>query len=196
MGGQVTSYEGIRGAKISEDLRNALTFADESYPRSWTQAINEKYPNISIGTSARGYNRGGNEIMLSKHTTLGVVDDNGFYAVAVHELGHSMEKTIPGLSEMEWAFHTRRSLIETSKGAQFEPEKWLGSGYRKTEKSVFDSWRENYTGKVYEGSPEGSWEIFTTGIESLMSGSRYFTNEALGFDNEFRDFMIGVLSVL
>lgn len=196
MDGRVTSYVGARGGAVSDELADAMKFADDSFPRDWIDTVNEQYDEISIGTSGRGYNRGGNEIRLSQHLDTGVVDDKGYFAVAVHELGHSMEKTVPGLSEMEWAFHSRRALITAPKGDQFEPEKWLGSGYRKTEKSVFDAWTTAYTGKVYEGSPEGSWEVFTTGIESLLAGSKYFGGGAVDLDDDFRDFLIGVLSVL
>jgi hypothetical protein len=49
---------------------------------------------------------------------------------------------------------------------------------------------------VYNDSPTSSWEIFTMGIESLMSGSPYLERATLGYDREFRQYMLGVLGAL
>jgi hypothetical protein len=147
----------------------------------------------------RGYNAGGKEITLSRDKHHKGSGDFGH--VAVHELGHSMELAIPGLSNLEWAFHYHRSdkIRRVDGTVELKPpaEIYAGSG----EMGYEDKWAADYTGKSYrrggQVGAESQWEIFQTGIESLFEGSRYFDRvDRLGDDAEFRRFILGVLSVL
>lgn len=199
MGGAGPTYtRGSANAVIkSGELIDAQEFAHSSYPSSWMERVRDAFPKVDLGSSARGYNAGGKKIRLSKGK-IQILGDKGFHSVAVHELGHSMESAIDGLKEMEWAYHARRgSVLDSTGKLVMERPQWMGGAYRRDEISVFDSWREKYTGKVYGQGPGANYEVFTTGIESLMAGSKYLdASGALAYDLEFRNWLLGVLSVL
>jgi len=198
-GGVRLAYKTDAGKAVSnKELSAAMEFAEDSYPAAWMERLRARFPEINLGTSKRGYNSGGSKIRLSRHSIRQIDGDQGYHAVAVHELGHSMEEVIPGLKELQWAYHARRGSVPGPDGTPILPRPtWMGSGYRRDEVSIPDQWREPYTGKVYGGNPDSNGEVFTTGIEALLSGSRYFNARGdLGVDTEFRDWMLGVLSVL
>ena len=199
MGGAGPAYtRGTSGAVIKTgELIEAQEFAHASYPSSWMQRVRERFPSVDLASSQRGYNQGGKKIRLSKGK-LQMPGDKGYNAVAVHELGHSMEAAIDGLKELEWAYHSRRGAVMGPDGRMvLDRAQWMGGSYVRDEISIFDSWREKYTGKVYGQGPGANYEVFTTGIESLLSGSKYLDpSGALTYDVEFRDWLLGVLSVL
>lgn len=179
----------------------AMTLAHSYYPDDWNDRVTKHAPTVRLGVTDRGYNASGNEIMLSSDAAA-VGPGGEFGHVAVHELGHSMENAIPGLSNLEWAFHYYRSdKIKRVDGAVElkAPFDMYGTG---RELSYADKWADDYTGKSYRARSEApgaleSWEIFQTGIESLFEGSKYFDRDgSLGDDAEFRRFILGVLSVL
>jgi hypothetical protein len=200
MGGVRLGYKSDSGKAItSGEAKKAMEFAEDSYPTAWLELVRDKFPQINLGTSARGYNAGGSKIRLSRSASRNIDGDTGYHAVAVHELGHSMEELVPGLKELQWAYHARRGAVPGPDGTPILPRpERMGSGYRGDEVTIVDRWREKYTGKVYGGGgPDSNWEVFTTGVESLLAGSRYFRARGdLGDDVEFRNWMLGVLSVL
>ena len=195
MGGQQTYLNSKRTQIKSGQLIESMRFAEQAYPADWHAGLasflsRRAGGGIDLGTSQRGYNQGAYKIRISVQTGRGHLpagDTNGQYQVATHELGHSFETTQPGLTVAEWAFSNKRSPRATAKRIS------LGPG----ERSLEDEWANNYTGKVYNDNPTTAWEMFTTGIESLVAGSPYMQREgALGYDYEFRSFILGVLSVL
>lgn len=219
MGGRQVYMSSARNATKaiqSGDALRAMRFAEDAYPAQWHEMLHAfldpktKLPEhlrarvvqfletprdgtIKLGSARRGYNRGGNEIRLSTQTGRGHLpagDTKGQYQVATHELGHSFERSVPGLRQAEWLFSRSRSPRSASKLEHIPGGGPLEYAHR-------DDWATLYTGKVYEDSPTSSWEIFTTGMESLVAGSPYFEREgSLGYDREFRSFMLGVLSAL
>ena len=205
IGGSGASYVSVSGKKVSKELIEAMDFAHSSYPSDWMKIVRERYPVVELGKITRGHNGSGIEIKLSDGS-IQLTGDKGLSAVAVHELGHSMQEAIPGLKQLDFAYRSRRGTLIDSAGTKTtERRTWTGSG-SKDEVSIKDSWRNAYSGKVYGNNDLGQVaEVFTTGIESLLAGSPYMNAATailepdvakLLYDKEFRDYMLGVLSVL
>lgn len=183
----------------------AMRRAESVYPSAWTDAVAEKWGSITLLRKSRGYNSGGSTIALSKkrvQLTGGTPMDD----VATHELGHTMEHVIPGLRTSEWIYHWLRSIPDYDPAVTPVRPSKVGIYGSSKEVAIADEWRELYSGKFYSKNGmlanRDSYEIFTTGIESLMTGSPYFNGRSwdklseLGTDREFRSFILGVLSVL
>lgn len=182
-GGKRSTYVGDRSA--AERVRAAHGF----YPSDWNDSVSEMFPEVKVLNVDRGYNDQGTEIALSDSWARG---DN----VAVHELGHSMQRAVPRLHELETYFWAHRAnKVRTAAGHLVidDPQKiYPKNPELAREVAVFDQWAHNYTGKVYYGDPR---EVFTTGVESVMSGSPFFEREG-EVDDEFRSFILGLLATL
>lgn len=195
-GGRST-YVTAAGKPAPRNLRAVMEQAHGNYPTAWNDRVASTFDRVELSKAARGSNSGGLKIRLSGDGTL-----TGSARVATHELGHSMERAVPGLRNMEWAFHYSRSekVVDAATGAQrLAPPRRFGAGYGRDEVYVPDEFAEVYTGKVYTRGPnpiDDQWEIFTTGVESVFDGSPYFTRPSLGDDREFRQFILGVLSAI
>ena len=177
----------------NQKAKDILDEAKAIYPNDWLEKAEIAFPEITAKSVNRGYwNYAGREIAISFDKS------NGFpkgYATAVHEMGHMFEYSVPGIKELEFAFAHQRAA----------------TGSRRTklggkEVGFQDQWRNLYTGKDYGYNTNSAYEIFTTGIESVFSGSNMFlpagkqsryVNSALGpnagSDDEFRQFVLGVL---
>ena len=190
MGGKGTDYRVPYGDK--NRLRERMLEAESKYPAEWNSLNEMMHGEVELEQVARGYNSGGTKIALS-----------GSEHVATHELGHSMERAVPGLRGMEWAYHydraaTRPFLDDNGPRSLSAPESIYPGTSNAGETGNHDKWPEKYTGKVY-GNPDRvdrSWEVFTTGMESLVDGSPYFNQLGGGVDVDFRRWVLGVLSVL
>lgn len=188
-----------------EALERAMEHAHSSYPSAWNDLAASKNPEVGLFQTTRGYNSGGRNIALSRDWRRASDGFDGLADVATHELGHSMEWAVPGLRAMEWAYHYRRT--DKVIGPDGRPrladafELYGGDIGMGSELARPDAWATNYTGKVYNvvdrPGAESLWEVFTTGVESLVDGSPYFRRGgSLGDDAEFRQFILGALSVL
>lgn len=114
-------------------------------------------------------------------------------SVALHELGHRMEDTNPGLGALEAAH------IETR--AVGEGVRHLGSGYGRGEGSKFDQFMSPYAGKLYTNA-QGYHEVFTMGMQGILgedeSTSTY--GRLVGIDGakadpRLRRFVLGALAI-
>ena len=176
--------------KVNDILDEAKTF----YPSDWLNAAEAKFGAIETKTVARGY-------FNNTSKTLAVSFDKaqGFtpgLATAVHEMGHMFEYSVTGIKELEFAFAHKRAALNPKRTN-------LGS----RESGFEDAWRNLYSGKDYGYSVDSAYEVFTTGVESVFSGSNHFspptstgskyTNKSLPsnipIDDEFRKFVLGVL---
>ena len=180
----------------SAKANDILEEARKIYPSDWLEKAAIAYPEIKSKQVTRGYwNYTAREIAISFDRNKGF--GNG-YSTAVHEMGHMFEYSVPGIKELEFAFAHQRA----AKGS-----KRTNLGTR--EAGFQDQWRNLYTGKDYGYNTNSAYEIFTTGIESVFSGSGMFDpagsqsryiNGALGADAgtdvEFRQFILGVLFAL
>lgn len=178
------------GNKIVDNL---IMDAKQVYPSEWLDAAGQKYDVITTKVVSRGYwNNSGKTLAISlDKDTLG--DFKPGYSTTVHEMGHMMEESIPGLKELEFAFAHERAAINAKR------LKW-----GKMEEGYQDNWRLTYSGKDYGYDTDSGYEIFTTGMEAIFSGgnaftgpgakdSRYFNPKVSGVDDEFRQWVLGVL---
>jgi hypothetical protein len=182
-----------------------IKYAFEQYPTDWVNKASSEIPRVQPRKVDRGWHIVRNdaqgkysEIRVSGNTRKApspIVDST---RTAIHEVGHYMESTVPGLREMEWAYYHRRA-----NGEYIQADLGFDADYE----FVVDSWRESYSGKAYSGlladPVNRNYEIFTTGIESVLGTSNYFAGAkrtlpdgkelVLGEDVEFRQFVLGVL---
>lgn len=178
----------------SSKANEVLEEARQIYPSGWLAKAQEEYEVIGTKAVSRGYfSRFSSEIAISFDKAQGFTPG---YATAVHEMGHMFEDTITGLRQLEFAFAHQRAALNPKRSN-------LGA----KETGFDDRWRMTYTGKDYGYNVDSSYEIFTTGIESVFSGSNHFmapTNSGsryinkslpsnIPMDDEFRQFVLGVL---
>jgi hypothetical protein len=170
-------------------LRRAMALAEESYPRSWLARYRDSGRTISLTTVRRGFYRDSTPtpvIALSKgRKRLNDPRDNGYGRVAVHELGHGMEYVTPGLAEAQNVFLWDRTTVSGPIGAR-EREAQVKIYNTAQEQGYKDKFSNHYSGKYYDGD---NFELFTTGMESLMAGSEYL-------DEDFRNWLVGSLALL
>jgi hypothetical protein len=199
---------GPRGAKSMRFLQpgeraesvKALRWAEQHYPTDWLEKA-AKQP-LTVKTVKRGYYSFGSSVIALSPDGSERVEGAGRYGrVSLHELGHHMERHVPGLAAAEDAFLWSRTTDEgTEIGARTraaEKNRKQSLGYRSTrfgrEVSRRDDFLEPYTGKEYQGD---SFEVFQTGIESIFGGSPYIYDDKGQADEDFRAFMLGTLALL
>ncbi|MFC4014622.1 SNF2-related protein [Nonomuraea purpurea] len=210
LGGEGLEYRGrYTVGELSENDRlvKAMRIAEASYPSDWLARAREAGP-IRVD-SGRGYylegdDRSRPEIALPWEATPNdvprdgrweteepsasqMVGNNSATRASVHELGHHMEKIVPGLLEAERAFLWAR----TSTGPVGERERTPtiqtnnGADTLYAHDGGFDL---PYSGREYS---TGFFELFTVGMESLMGGSAH-----LDQDDDYRAFTFGALALL
>jgi hypothetical protein len=174
-------------SKIKKDVA-VLEQAFDEYPTAWVNTFQAAFPDIALKKTSRGRwtERGpGGRPELRLSGGRGRLGDVDTYDTAVHELGHGFEDSIPGLKPLEYAMYMRRA-----KSDNYEYTRWAKGEYGSK-----DEWREPYSGRDYGATPTDNFEIFTTGVESLLGGSGYFgdviKNQTV--DTDFRRFILGVL---
>uniref|UniRef100_UPI003F493747 hypothetical protein n=1 Tax=Nonomuraea sp. CA-251285 TaxID=3240002 RepID=UPI003F493747 len=174
------------------ELVKAMRWAEASYPTRWIELVKERTARSgkrwSLGKVKRGYHNDWSKELRLSEGRIQTSDGGRFGDVSVHELGHAMEQAVPGLLAAQRAFLWSR----TATGP-------VGSRTREKKTKIYanldewgykDDFPEHYTGKDYvRGGKETAFEVFTTGIESLMAGSSYL-------DDDFRQWMLGVLALL
>ncbi|MDV8022010.1 hypothetical protein [Rhodococcus sp. IEGM 1330] len=186
---------------VDADALDMLREAERFYPTDWLRAADDRGP-IGLGHADRGFFLEQHPSVLTTDTI--VVSKRGSHPyewgahadeateTMIHELGHRMEKSIPGLTQLEFALArtraTRNGLLETP------AEMYPGSG----EMTYKDDWTERsrgYTGKTYEAGIDRPdlkpHEIFQTGTQDLYGRSQFKFG-----DTELQEFMLGVLTLL
>lgn len=130
------------------------------------------------------------QVTISPSETPEFSKDSG-YRVALHEMSHRFEDTVPGVFYMEDAFLKRRAghLDGTTHGEQASTI-FRGSkeyGYK-------DNFASHYMGKVYNGSAR---EILSMGMESIFAGTHNGLSHGVDSvakpDRDYRNFILGVL---
>ena len=191
-------HHGPEKAATAEDLEK-IRKASTLFPQEWVEKMNADRGTLYVTSSPRGYylaknpfsTHAGDQINLSGgySWSRGGIFADSTEKTAAHEIGHRMEKILPAIPRLEWAYLYRRA---TSKGKR-ENLKWVGSG-GKDEKALHDGFREAYTGKVY-GDPDArpweydGWEVFTTGLEALYGDDDRFQDT----DGDLQSFVLGLL---
>lgn len=184
----------------NKQLQALLEDAKKVYPKDWLDVAEQTYTEIQVKKVRRG-SFGSNllqsgkrrgRLNISTDKNVGVGADG--YATTVHEMGHMMEDAVPGLKQLEWAYWRRRADIDPRRiKLPSDPEP-----------GVVDNWRNTYSGKLYRGGgPEQNYEVFTTGVESVFGGAKFYYENGQGIyanpvaqtgtDDDFRQFILGVL---
>lgn len=169
----------------------ALDNASGFYPADW---VDRTRP-LHVGIDFRGYHSDDGKIMLSASTEL--PGDIQYTRVAIHELAHEMEDVVPGLKQAEWAFFWSRTAPgEPGKRSEARPRHM--DGYPEWEKAVRDDFHDTYSGKVYNDTagPDNSWELFSSGMESLMDRGPYLSGADGAGDTDYTNFVFGLLVML
>lgn len=165
-------YPPGEGPNVALDIPHndlpALRSSQSAYPKSWIEASNRRGQLAKAAVSTgdpyygRGFYRdygmgsfsqGPGTIWLPQRS----VPSTGDWGkepehVGVHELGHRMEYTLPGITAMEAAFHYSRT--RNDKVQIYANDEWVKP----------DRFTSSYSGKLYQGD---SWEIFTMAMQSL-----------------------------
>lgn len=167
------------------------------YPDDWVAASNTGKPLIAKNSRGRAayYNAtGSNYAKITARKSESHVNGRGDgFRTAVHEVGHHMGTTVPGLSEAENDFLNRRT--QGSRKTEH-----LGRGYGRDER-YFTGGRfvENYVAKDYSDYEiEGTTptEVTSIGVESIFAGEHGGLNglARTGVDEDHRNFILGCLS--
>lgn len=184
-------------AKPDKLIRQAMAI----YPSDWIAQSHAK-GGVSIfagrAPSRASYSPDYKTLNISKtviHTT------------AVHELGHHMENTVPGIKRMEHAHLISRSAGEHSKSLRsIQPE----IGYGSSESAREDKFVDPYVGKDYSQrgpGPTVSHEILTVGVQSVFgkpetgASTRQIFGRLVGMDGHIEDqglrqFVLGTMSTV
>lgn len=182
-----TAWEGPEAeAALNESLSRIVGF----YPREWTEAVNRTFPDLKTGVVERGFaartgvfatspeGRGAGGWGVGQVGASGALD-----STSLHELGHFMEYSVPGLKAAEWTFWHRRTNSDVA-GVQK-----LGHRYEAHEVAHADEFENAYIGKVYANSPDTNWEVFSMGVEAAFG----FRPSA---DMDHVSFTLGLLATL
>lgn len=176
--------EGIDKKVIKAHLSNSRSSARKSiekaysyYPTEWVQKSID-YGDMIVMKTGRGYYAHGftvaSDIAISGYSEASMTE------TAFHELGHRFEMIINGIIDSEKSFYERRTLGEELK--------WLGSGYRKDEKSRKDDFLSAYMGKDYGGK---AYELVSMGFEYA-----YADPIRLKADADMQQWIFGILATL
>ena len=138
------------------------------------------------GGRAHAQNQMGGKFII-KHETIPTNSARGltsWKSVFLHETVHGMEYANPLIRYLEYLTWTRRG--------EGEPLRTLksitgASGYQSYEKGKKDAWGNAYAGKEYGKSGTSTYEIMTTGMQSL-----YFGDERA--DREHLNAVLGILA--
>jgi hypothetical protein len=169
--------------------------AEDVLPTDWLNAVHgalgPRYGRSAIGLVDvdRGYaDWRGNIGMSGYGGNVRFQGDPGRGYVAVHELGHFAERHVPGLMAAENAFLWSR----TSTGVVGARVREAVTSINGPQNGYRDDFRNAYTGVDYRLHSNGSvesFEVLTTGLESLFAGSKHL-------DEDMRRFMLGTLALL
>jgi hypothetical protein len=94
-----------------------------------------------------------------------------------------MEDMVPGIKKLEKEFYNKRT--------QGEALKWLGPGYKQTEKTRFDNFLSPYMGKDYGNKDDSFYELLSMGLESVFAGSYDLAKDA-----DYANFIYGIIAAL
>lgn len=174
--------------------------AHDVYPTDWLDRDNELLSRTKWSMADRGYNRsGGQYIVISPGST--AQRGREFIDTAIHEIGHTFQKSRPNVGRAELAFWRHRTGVLGRAG---EYPELVARDKAFVPKSPARPTPEWYTLKTYafDGRPNEttSFEIFTTGVQQLLGGNWNYTGRGWGrmnmLDDEFEDWLWGVLLCL
>lgn len=208
-----TVYEQRNGSGASlgaglprADWRQQLDFAADHFPDAWVQQSDAAPKKLTAISADRAYYTPGIGVLaMDKHDPKEERRYSGGFPtnaqeITVHELGHRMEDTVPGLRELEFAYV--RSRTTSADGVVDQPvslKALYGGGYLDYEKAYKDAFLNAYTGKMYSSHGDAdptraSAEAFQVGLQDLYSNGDYPKYGDSG--GSLNAFTLGVLATL
>lgn len=153
-GGLINGTPDHRKSKSGGISSNAqAVIASSKYPTDWIEASNAAGPVSFKAVKHRAHYRDGDK-------GDGEITLDGDPSTAIHELGHRMEYTVPGLAQLERHFYDRRTAGES----EVSLRKLLpGHGYGSDESARPDELFHPYAGKKYKVA----YELMTMGMQAL-----------------------------
>lgn len=146
-------------------------------PRDWTW---------DETTGEFEYTLDSERIIEHQHTErVGLVRSANTPDTMLHELGHRLENTVPGLQTLAGAYRSRR----------IDPDKRIKVGRGRGEYGYEGGFAASYMGKVY---PTSDTEIISCGLEAVLTGSygglAGDDGDRYPADPDHRAFMLGILT--
>lgn len=178
--GKAHKYSTGSNAKMKEMIDTAT----ELLPSDWVDnSINNQFQIWAMKTQRGFYQHGKRRVIKGVPTYVGNlrarVGSPTAEATVLHEFGHRIEYTTPGVTDLEQEFYRRRTKGESLK--------WMGSGYKKSERTRRDDFTDEYMGKDYG---RDAWEILSMGLEGVFYGNF----ELYEKDQDYFDFILGLLA--
>jgi hypothetical protein len=190
--------------RVRAKSRELMEVVKEWFPSDWLESSNssEHPPIFPAIQKRRGeYDHqdyaGGLSVSRIRISPSGskVREDLRGLGTGLHEMGHRVEYTHPGIREAEWAFYDWRTRGRDWEGVvqqqyrlkQLQP----GHGYASHELSIPDEFAHPYMGKTYGGSATSSYELLTMVIDDLVTRQRDIEEK----DQETFEFVLGLLTL-
>lgn len=172
----------VRGS-LPDGFADPIAVGERAYPTQWVDNL----PDYQWIRRGRGYHE-------EWSRTIALSGRDHIADVAIHEFGHAMEASIPGMRLLEWVFYYRRTNATKVKARNVP-------GYSKKEWFREDEFGHFYVGRDYARyyganerlRPWQSYEIVSMGVEALLGSRR---PEVVWRDDDYRRFILGTLALL
>ncbi|ORI15781.1 phage minor capsid protein [Rhodococcus sp. 1168] len=178
----------------------AVRRAEIIFPDAWLQTASDR-GELKVGKTDRAFYEGDWDFIAAAETDYHPNYRGAFDSypdeVMAHELGHRMERAIPGLTHLEFALVRSRS----TKNGVLEPMSQVYPGKQGMENEVGyeDDWRHPYAGKVYSTDAMAdpatrAAEAFQVGLQDTFGRS----TPSGEFDktSQLQEFVIGAMALL
>ena len=200
---------------MAEEWMPQINDAFQLYPKKWTDAFSKHNPDLTVSRATRAsYSESTQSLSLSWDAakTVKVRGDRSgrrpvsaqINSVATHEIGHGMERSIPGLLDLEHAYWRKRVKGSVTNDTEIKHKRqdkaWVATKIEDptpnwyTLKRYFLGGEDVKTDKGWDYiDPQGNvaYEIFTTGVQNVLGdGGMEFLDASLF------DFTMGSLLLL
>lgn len=169
------------------------------YPSAWVEAHNNDLYNgtvsINVTPGRAYYNTQSKRMSIVSITDAELEGSKSGQQTAVHEFGHRMEAVVPALRLLEYAFYWRR--VENEQPQQLRVL-YQDPGFGPDEIARPDKFATAYMGRDYGGKTTSSWELFTMGMEILVSDTAQRGSRGINMvsDKDFQAWLLGTLATL
>ena len=195
---------------MAEEWMPQVNDAFQLYPKDWTDAFSKRNPDLTVSRAKRAsYYDPTQSLSLSWDSATVVKSAPGrpvssqISSVATHEIGHGMERAIPGLLDLEHAYWRKRVNGSVTDDTEIRHKKqdkaWVATKIEDPTPNWYTlkrySMREDIKtdkGWDYQDYQENvAYEIFTTGVQNVLGdgGMEYL-------DASLFDFTMGALLLL
>lgn len=163
------------------------------YPRDWTSTL----PQQTVELADDSFVLGGGGWNSDNGTTIHIADPRAhpeFRDTVVHEFGHSMESSVPGLTSAE-AWYLMRRTLGAANGKPSAPVH-RGEARGRDIYTYPADFQKDYSGRVYNDSSiagNANYEVFTTAMQQIV-------NRGVGRggveDMELTGWVMGILGLI